>query len=384
MANLNSRFKENFGILTRIINSQNFSFSKLLQYLEKVEPKTEEHPSKKNDPVPYSTPKPNRELTLVITEKCNLKCAYCLRNSQPNDKKEIPFPVLKKIILSAHRFGIKSFSITGGEPLIYSHWQELIKLIGTLKSSVFIETNGSLLEEEDIIFLENTLENRINKILISLGGYESATHNEFRGQGTFVKAVKAIKLLHKHNISIETNILLSPLNLMSEEDILKYIKFNKDLGVSEVIFGGMVGLGRAQDSKFLLSENQYIQINKIFAKHNYFMDEKDIKVRSESFQKALDVQPCQRLGQEISVSPNGLHPCIFHTYTLKIGDFKDFEALLYSDFLSSLYSAGVAMQKYSKKEEFFSCGKCIKYLPQWLSLIKKKTFIYSGQEYEKN
>jgi len=326
--------------------------------------------------------RPGRTLPLMVTEKCNLRCTYCLRNTGDNGK-EIPFPVLKRIILSAHRFGIRDFSITGGEILVYPYWRELIKLIGSLKSSVFIETNGFSLKEEDVVFLKNTLNNRISKILVSLDSYRSDVHDKFRGKGAFNRAVRAIKLLRKYNIPIEVNALLTPLNFMNEEDILNYIKFNKKLGVREIVLGEAVGLGRAKNSRFLLNENQRRQISQILAKHNYFKGEGAINFRPGGFFISSGLQPCHRLGVEIAVSPYGLHPCIFQIDTIKIGDFGDLEKLLYSNFLDSLYWTGAAMQECFKKEIFFSCAKCIKYLPEWLSRIKKDTFLNPKQN-EKN
>ncbi len=318
--------------------------------------------------------KPVRTLALMLTEKCNLRCAYCLRDTR-DEGKEIPLPVFKRIILSAYRFGIRDFNLTGGEILVYPHWRELIKLIGVLKSTVFFETNGYDLKEEDIVFLKNTLNNRISKVLVSLDSYRSDVHDQFRGKGAFDRAVRAIKLLHKYNIPVEVNALLTPLNFMKEEDILNYVAFNKKLGVTEIVLGEAVSLGRAKNSQFLLKENQRRQISQILAKHNYFKDESTIHFRPGGFLLSANRNPCHRLGTEIAVSPYGLHPCIFQIDTVKIGDFDDLEKLLYSNFLGSLYWTGAAMQQCFKKETFFSCSKCIKYLPAWLSYIKKDIFL---------
>lgn len=324
-----------------------------------------------------------RTLVLVLTERCNLRCAYCLRNTK-DESKEVPFPVLKRIVLSAHRFGIKDFSITGGEIFTYPDWRELVKLIGILGSTLFIETNGYDLKEEDIVFLKNTLADRITKILVSLDSYDAAIHDRFRGQGTFNMAVSTIKLLRKYGIPIEVNVLLTPLNFMNEKEISKYLDFVKGLGVGEVSFGEVVALGRGKNSQFSLNENQRRQIKQIFIENNYSQNSKGIKI-SSSFLKTINgAKSCDRLGREISVSPHGLHPCVFNIDTIKVGDFNDFEKMLYSDFLNSLHFAGWAMQQCFKKQDIFNCSKCVKYLPQWLSLIKNKITPHYKNIYEKD
>lgn len=323
--------------------------------------------------------KRERTLVLILTEKCNLRCVYCLRDTK-RESGEVPFPALKRIILSAHRFGIKEFSITGGEMFVYPHWREMIKLIGLLGGTVFIESNGQDIKEDDVVFLKNTLKGKIFKVMISLDSDKAEIHDKFRGVGAYEKAVSAIKLLRKYDIKVKTNVLFTSMNLMDEKEILDYLNFVKTLGVGEVSFGEVVALGRAKNSRFLLSENQRRQINQILEKHNYFNDDKTIEVNSKLFKTKDGVSPCHRLGGEISVSPNGLHPCVFNIGTIKLGDFQDFETLLYSDFLSSFHWADYAAQSCFKKQVIFGCSKCTQYLPQWLSLVKNKITVYSHEK----
>lgn len=334
-------------------------------------------------PQPKPSQSPPRTLSIMATEQCNLRCLYCLRDTKDNGK-EIPWPILKRIILSAYRFGITAFNVTGGEILTYSHWRDLVELIGLLKSSLFVETNGYNLTEEDVIFLKNTLHGRITKILVSLDSDKAEIHDRFRGKGSFDGAVRAIRLLRKHGIPVEINTLITPFNLMSEEEILDYIKFGKQLGVSEIVFGGVVALGRAKNSQFLLNESQRKQISRILVKREFFKDEQGFKFRAGPFLPSAAIQPCYRLGREISVSPYGLHPCVFHVDTIKIGDFRDFEKLLYSKFLDSFFHSGVAAQQCFKKGRFFTCPECVKCLPEWLSVVSKSVSLNPKQSYEKN
>jgi len=389
MAIFNNQFKKinkliDSKIFELLRNLENRKLEKKKFYLKPGEEKIQFIPqSQRKANFLWTDLRMKKYLTLMITEKCNLRCVYCLRNAR-EEGKEIPFPVLKRIILSAHRFGIRSFSITGGEPLIYPYWRELMKLIGSLKSSIFLETNGFLLKEDDVKFLKDVLENRITRVLISLDNYKADNHDRFRGRNTFNYAVRAIKLLRRYSIPVEINAILTPFNLIKEKEILNYIKFGKELGVNEIVFDEVVELGRGENPKFLLTENQHRQISQILAKYNYFRDEKGFRVRVNCFEEVLDILPCWRLGQEISVSPYGLHPCVFHIDTIKLGDFKDFEKLLFSDFLNSLYWTEMSMKKCFKKSQFFTCSKCVKYLPRWLSLIKEDVSLYPKQNYEKN
>jgi MoaA/NifB/PqqE/SkfB family radical SAM enzyme len=321
--------------------------------------------------ISYPPRKPERILSLIVTEKCNSRCSYCLRKAG-KEQKEISFSILKNLILSAHRFGINHFSLTGGEFFIYPHWRETIKLIGILGGEVYIETNGAFLEEKSVGFLKKTLNNKITEILISLDSHKADIHDKFRGPGSFNKAVQAIKLLRKHDIFIQTNVLLTPLNFMKEKDILNLIEFNKYLGVKRIFFSDAVEIGRARKSKFVLTENQRKQIGLIFGKYNYFKEENQIEVSAKVFKEDYGVQSCERIGREICVSPSGIYPCTFLAGLVKIGDIKDFEKILYSDFLTSFYWTSLAAQRYFKRHSFFSRSQCTKCLPEWLSIVQKQ------------
>jgi MoaA/NifB/PqqE/SkfB family radical SAM enzyme len=317
--------------------------------------------------VPLASP---RILSIMVTEQCNLKCLYCLR-SAGNEGREIPWPILKRVILSAYRSGITAFSITGGEILVYPYWRDFVKLVGSLRASFSMESNGYNLTEEDIIFLKNTLHGRIGRVLISLDSDRAEINDLFRGKGSYEKAVEAIRLLRKHNIPVEINTLITPLNLMGEKDILNYINFAKKLGVTEVVLGEAVALGRAKDKRFLLNENQRKGVSRILIKHEFFKNDQEIRFRAGPFLPSAIIQSCQRLGKEISVSPYGLHPCVFHINNIKIGDFQDFEKLLHSKFLESLFYTGTATQQCFKGGRFYSCSDCVKRLPEWFSVVSK-------------
>lgn len=381
MAVLNNQFKKFKNLISELIGPQVSSLAAFLELGELGKPKAEEGKYYQRREGAgllgesarffYPFPKIEKYLSIIVTEKCNSRCAYCLRNTN-EESKEMPFPILKRIILSAHRFGIKQFNLTGGEFFIYPHWRKLIELIGALKSWASIETNGISLKRESVIFLRDILEGKISEVSISLDSYKPSIHDKFRGQGTFDKAIQAIKFLRHYDIFVQTNALLTPLNFMEENDILNFIKLNKELGVNRVVFGEAVELGRAENSEFVLSKNQRKKIGQILARYNYFKEKIEPRIFCTPFEENPDSQFCNRLGREVCISPYGLHPCTFQAGVIKIGDFEDFEELLSTNFLSSIYWVGVAAQSCLKKYNFFSCAECVKNLPRWLSIIQKK------------
>ncbi len=93
----------------------------------------------------YNYPK---EVWIHITNKCNLNCSHCLFSKSLNTKKEIDKNFLLKLIKNLNELGTNIFIFTGGEPLLYKHFPDIIKFI--LKSNplnkIGILTNGLLIE----------------------------------------------------------------------------------------------------------------------------------------------------------------------------------------------------------------------------------------------
>jgi radical SAM protein with 4Fe4S-binding SPASM domain len=87
--------------------------------------------------VPYS-------INFRLTYKCNLRCRHCYNNANSNETIYIDREAASRVINEAYRYGIRSLSLTGGEPFLYPKlaldmFQEAISL-GYEKVS--IRTNG--------------------------------------------------------------------------------------------------------------------------------------------------------------------------------------------------------------------------------------------------
>ena len=146
-------------------------------------------------------------VTLEVTEKCNLRCKYCIYNpSHPEFRefghKNMSWDVAKKAIdfLKEHSKDSENIHIGfyGGEPLMnYSLIKKVVKYANELFSgniTFAMTTNAILVNEEIADFL---MENDID-LIVSLDGPEDL-HDSNRvlidGKGSYEKTVKGLKLL---------------------------------------------------------------------------------------------------------------------------------------------------------------------------------------------
>ena len=139
-------------------------------------------------------------ITFHLTEACNLRCKMCYYwgetgryvNTGARKKPAILDIGLAKRIIDELEPAKPSYSLFGGEPLMYPHLEELIRAIHDAGSQVDTPTNGTLLERN----AEMLVENGFDSVRVSLDG-PSEISNSQRGAGSYEKAVAGIQALHE-------------------------------------------------------------------------------------------------------------------------------------------------------------------------------------------
>jgi len=92
-----------------------------------------------------------RDLRLSITDRCNYRCVYCMDPDHRYIPKREMLGLDEYITIArvAVGLGIDKLRITGGEPTLYPHIDELITALGRLPvEDLAMTTNGSLLTLE--------------------------------------------------------------------------------------------------------------------------------------------------------------------------------------------------------------------------------------------
>ena len=90
--------------------------------------------------------------TFVRLYGCNLRCSYCDTKYSYDDNSSVmnmtPYDILERVKM----FGVKSVTVTGGEPLIHKDINILLDLLITEGFNINIETNGAV---DLLSFIEN-------------------------------------------------------------------------------------------------------------------------------------------------------------------------------------------------------------------------------------
>jgi radical SAM protein with 4Fe4S-binding SPASM domain len=136
---------------------------------------------------------------LVLTYRCNLRCPMCYEwgatgwchDDRALAAEELAWPVVEKIFAqsSAAR---PSFILIGGEPLLYSRFADLARLLREHRSFAITCTNGLLAER----MRDSSEDNPYLTYLISLDGLQPE-NDRIRGAGVYAKVMHTINTLKR-------------------------------------------------------------------------------------------------------------------------------------------------------------------------------------------
>ena len=170
-----------------------------------------------------------RNLTVTLTNKCNLKCRMCY---VWNHKYEINNKVIKNII-SLFPY-IETIVWIGGEVFLYKNIDKLLILANKYNLRQSISTNGLLLTENIIKkFVSYNLD-----LTISIDSVNKVTYENIRQGAKFEDLIKIFKLIKKYSINsklnLAINIVLSKWNL--NENFYNFIPFAKKYNISKITY----------------------------------------------------------------------------------------------------------------------------------------------------
>ena len=160
---------------------------------------------------------PNRRFPSVlwsITEQCNYACLHCfLSTGQPQNSTSILLVDAEKLLDQMEKCGVLAVSLTGGEPMLHSHFLRIVHMIIEHNMSlVSINTNGSLITDELLVAMHKLGCNPLMKI--SFDGLE--WHDWLRNfQGAESKTLQAIQLCVSHGFKVMVQMNVHCWNLKS-------------------------------------------------------------------------------------------------------------------------------------------------------------------------
>ena len=220
-------------------------------------------------------------LYVELTSNCNFRCQMC--DIWQTKNKSLPFNLLNKALKQARDLGANQVSFSGGEPLLYPNFEDALKLAKGLGFNVFVSTNGSLINNQNVEFLTHF----IDHIGISIEGNRK-THEKLRGQGNYDKSLRAIRLLKKKKILISLSMVVSK---QSFQRMKSLVDLASKENVYQIIFQpfikSMLFKRPKKSQEFWIAKNDLIKLSKEIEKTVNYAQKKKVDILSENLFRAI-------------------------------------------------------------------------------------------------
>jgi MoaA/NifB/PqqE/SkfB family radical SAM enzyme len=171
---------------------------------------------------------------------CNLRCPICPSGRQVIGRNELlPYEIFESVFISVSDVLVNVIFSGWGEPLLNPATHNMIKLVTSRGVSSFMNTNGTLLEENAGRLLDTDL----SLVKISLDGATSRSVHLYNEKFTFAKVVKGAEQLCelKANGGYDNPVIVGQF-VISEEtagEMEELEKWALSLGVDQVKFRRM-------------------------------------------------------------------------------------------------------------------------------------------------
>lgn len=209
-----------------------------------------------------------RKLRVSLTDKCNLRCHYCMPVDQSfmDESKYLSPEGIYEIVNELAGLGLEEVRLTGGEPLMRKSFSEIIEKLGTIGlKKLALTTNGIFLDK----YLDVLKANRVFHLNISL---DSLDENNFKKItfGNYLKRVlDNIKLARKAGFNVKVNTVM--MNGINDHEIFDFITFAKEYDV-EVRFLELMRIGFACGEQ----KDQFVSAGQMMARIKDQMDLKSV------------------------------------------------------------------------------------------------------------
>jgi cyclic pyranopterin phosphate synthase len=142
--------------------------------------------------------RPLRDLRISVTDRCNLRCTYCMPREIFDDSHEflpraelLTFEEIERLVRVSVRLGVRKIRLTGGEPLLRRGIEQLVERLARIETmqgqplEIALTTNAVLLARKAQALMDAGL----NRVTVSLDGLSDATFSRMSGSNVAVATV---------------------------------------------------------------------------------------------------------------------------------------------------------------------------------------------------
>ncbi|MFK7797868.1 MAG: GTP 3',8-cyclase MoaA [Aureispira sp.] len=164
--------------------------------------------------------RPHQYLRISLTERCNLRCFYCMPEEGVEHSPLASWMTADEILTIARTFvelGVTKIRLTGGEPLLRRDAGQIIERLGALPVTLTLTTNGILIHKY-IAILKKAGVKTVN---VSLDTLDADKFTLVTKRPSFERVWNNIQLLLQEGFKVKLNVVL--MRAINWEELLDFV-----------------------------------------------------------------------------------------------------------------------------------------------------------------
>ncbi len=195
--------------------------------------------------------RPLRSLRLSVTDRCNLRCAYCMPEEEYVWLKQpdiLSFEELSRLVDAFTLLGVDRVRLTGGEPLVRRELPTLVRMLAEKPAiqDLSLTTNGVLLAEQ----IESVKRAGLHRVTVSLDTlkperFRALTRRDLHAQ--VLAGIEAAARGLRGGLKLDTVVMRG----VNDDELIALVAFAKAVDaelrfIEYMDVGGATGWSRAQ------------------------------------------------------------------------------------------------------------------------------------------
>jgi cyclic pyranopterin phosphate synthase len=160
-------------------------------------------------------------LRISLTDKCNLRCTYCMPQEEMQFMPSKWLMQADEIAVLAKAFvdmGVTKIRLTGGEPLVRKDAGEIIQTLGQYNTALTLTTNAVFVDQ----YIDELKNAGVTSLNVSLDTLQRDQFLEITKRDHFIKIWDNIHLLLQEGFVVKINVVL--LRGVNDQEMVDFVK----------------------------------------------------------------------------------------------------------------------------------------------------------------
>lgn len=184
-------------------------------------------------------------LRLAITDRCNLRCQYCMpiQGIDIVDRKDLlSYKEMYRIIRVLSELGVNKVRLTGGEPFVRKNFVDFLETLSfnDKLDEINITTNGALIANH----IDKLEELNINAINLSIDSLHKDKFAKITRRDVFDEVYDTFLKLEKSNLKLKLNVVVQ--SGFNTDEINDFVALSKDKDIAVRFIEEMPFNGKGQ------------------------------------------------------------------------------------------------------------------------------------------